>query len=1493
MPPGLPPRIVRTLQYRNMPITRTQTGDFFILEVFKTVSACDLAVSSVQLNIAIINIKVFSSRTALLPGWYIHTKAHFEENVTTYIDEKILRGVRNSDQVFFTVLDAVSALVLVIDLQGNVVRVNPAAEKVTGYTIEEAYGKPVWTFLAEPQEQKYVRATFRRLDRNKFPNRFEYSIITRDGQSRQFAWSIDLITGMLEEPLYVVATGVDLTDMKRIGEELVQKEAQNKALLHAIPDLIFRVNEDGVYLDFQYHHLDDLFFPPSDILGKSIAETAPPELAELTMKHLRLALQTGELQVFEYPINFGGKEQYFEARVTVSGEREVIAIVRDVSERKHAENILHRKDAILQVVNFAAERFLETTTWEDHIQDILARLGFAAEVSRVYIFENQIESDGTFTASQRYEWCAAGTVSEIGNPGLQNTPYSLPSMRRQYEIMRQGGVFTGNVKDFPPPERVLFEAQDIVSILIVPVFVRDEWWGFIGLDECRSERIWSAAEVEALRAAASMIGAAVERGRVSRALLATLQISEAAHSAENLDMLYQLIHGVVGELMPARSFYIALYDRETDILSFPYFVDEYDEPVPAQQAGWGLTEYVLRSGIPLLSSPKVFQELLEAGEVTQVGTPSIDWLGAPLQSNGETFGVLVVQSYTPGVRYKESDKQILAFVSTQVATAIIRMQSEQALQRQLEALSVLHAVAAAGAEADDEDAFIRRATEIIAENLFPDNFGILLIDPRENVLRLHPSYHGLPVSQIKQPIPLGKGITGRVAVNVKELYVSDVRLDSSYIRMSQQARSELCAPLKVGDRILGVINAERKEVGGFDKADMRLLTTLGSQMATAIERKRTERALRSSEELYRTLVETSPDGVTLTDQEGRIILCNQRMAEAAGFEKAEDLQGLNVAALLTQEQDQQMLDSIWTSLQDGSSTTQEFEVRRPDGQSFPVELNASLLLDSVGKPNGYITISRDITERKRREQEKEAIIQVAAALRAARTRSEMVPIILHSLMQVLNAESAALVSFDEPGGRTAVEAGLGVWAELSGKVVNPQDRAAMNLLLEEQRGKIGFLRNSSGGPAVEAPLIFRGPRSAAGAMLRVEKKRIGMLWLGSDRPLSEDDYRTVAAVADMAANALHRAALHEQTQRRVQRLASLRAIDMAITASLDLRVALNVLLDQLTFQLQVDACDVLIFNPNLQTLEYSASRGFRTPMQMQARVRLGEDPCGRSILQRRRLFVRSLNTDEPDFIRSRSLSAEAFHAYIALPLIAKGELKGVLEVFHRSQLDPDTEWMEFLETLAGQAAIAVDNASLFNDLQRSNMELSLAYDTTLEGWVHALDLRDQEADGHTQRIMDLSLLFARRLGKTEEEIVHLRRGVLLHDIGKIAIPDSILLKPGPLNANEWEIIRRHPYYAYELLSPITYLRPALDIPYCHHEKWDGSGYPRGLAGEQIPFAARMFSIVEVYDALRSDRPFRKAWAEEQVRQHLLSQAGKHFDPDLVAEFLALLGENDL
>jgi HD-GYP domain-containing protein (c-di-GMP phosphodiesterase class II) len=377
-------------------------------------------------------------------------------------------------------------------------------------------------------------------------------------------------------------------------------------------------------------------------------------------------------------------------------------------------------------------------------------------------------------------------------------------------------------------------------------------------------------------------------------------------------------------------------------------------------------------------------------------------------------------------------------------------------------------------------------------------------------------------------------------------------------------------------------------------------------------------------------------------------------------------------------------------------------------------------------------------------------------------------------------------------------------------------------------------------------------------------------------------------LANSAAGAVYVTRLLEQTRRRVDQLSALHAVDTAIGSTTDLRVSLQAVLESVIRQLGADAADVLLLNPATLSLQYSAGSGFFTSEINRIASSVGSSRSGRAVMERQMVHIPDLSAQDAEFGQPGLVAAERFKSYVAVPLLAKGEVKGVLEVFQRSPFDINEERRSLLDVFAGQAALAIDNAQLFEGLEKANLELTMAYDATIEGWSQALELRDQETQGHSSRVLDLTLRLASFMGLPDRQLRDIRRGALLHDIGKMGIPDAILHKPGPLMPEEWAIMRQHPQYAYDMLAPIVYLRNSLDIPYAHHEKWDGSGYPRGLKAETIPLSARIYTVVDVYDALTSNRPYRAAWSEERVIEYIAGEAGKHFDPQVVDAFLRLM-----
>jgi putative nucleotidyltransferase with HDIG domain len=555
---------------------------------------------------------------------------------------------------------------------------------------------------------------------------------------------------------------------------------------------------------------------------------------------------------------------------------------------------------------------------------------------------------------------------------------------------------------------------------------------------------------------------------------------------------------------------------------------------------------------------------------------------------------------------------------------------------------------------------------------------------------------------------------------------------------------------------------------------------------------------------------------------------------------------------------------------------------------FIIKGNYARLLPAIERELKDAAIRR---ERRERERELEAIALVSAKLRTAKTFDEMLSHLLDQTLSLIQAETGSIWLYDPLNEVIELEKQRGQNEGYIGSSFKP-GHGIPGLVV--QLGQAVVAREFREDERVPEEHRRQIPAGIGGACvpLHTENSIVGVMFINLRLPreLTAGELRILNALAEIGGNSIHRMHLHEQTVKQLERLAALRSIDLAISSVFDLQVTLTIVIHEVVKQLQVDAACVLMIQPGSNRLEYVVGHGFRTHNIEATSLRIGEGNAGRAVMERRMVEVPELASDVGKFIRAQLLADEGFVSHYAVPLITKGEVQGVLEIFHRSRLNPDREWLDFLETLGGQTAIAIENSMLFQDLQRTNFELAMAYDATIEGWSRALDLRDRETEGHTQRVTDMTLKLARKMGLGEDRLVLIRRGALLHDIGKMGIPDYILHKPEKLTNEEQAIMRQHPQLAYDMLEPIAYLRDALNIPYCHHEKWDGTGYPRGLSGTQIPLEARLFAIVDVWDAVTTDRPYRRSWPRKKAVKYMREESGKYFDPKLVEIFLEEMEE---
>ena len=727
---------------------------------------------------------------------------------------------------------------------------------------------------------------------------------------------------------------------------------------------------------------------------------------------------------------------------------------------------------------------------------------------------------------------------------------------------------------------------------------------------------------------AGVVGVALDitdRKRIEKLQSLIYQISEAANATNDLNDLFTFIHQVVNELIPARNLYIALYDAETETVTFPYFVDEYSDRPEPRTGGSGITEFVINTGEALLLTQNNEKEVTTENEIAPTGADSLQWLGIPLQTEtGKTIGVLVVQTYDESeISYTDADKELLTFVSNQIALAIERTQAQEALHK------------------------------------------------------------------------------------------LNQELESKVTDRTQQLNEQLAE----------IMQRERE-----------LTNVVG--LAQAL------REIHQLDEIYMAILKATKDAIGAS--------------------------GVSLAII-----DHETEELVY----------------------FP--------------GMGDFVVHKDL--------------------------------------------------------RLKLDVGAAGWVVRNKKVFLNND-----------------VKNNPGPTIVN---ITGGVNSLLIAPMIVDGQVIGMLEAGAYREWNQEDVRIMVAMAEIAAYAIQRESLNKQKENQFQRLNTLREIDRMIIGNFDLSSTIHFLVSQIAVQLQVDAVDILLVNENSSMISYEMGIGFFQEKARKSLVAYDNGPAEWVVVHNQPLFVHDVQASRwKTFFQNMPI--EKISSYYAVPLNSKGRCLGVLEVFRRIPKKTNQEWEEFLGALGQQTAIAIENGQLVEKLTRANREMSFAYDRTIEGWARALDIRDRITGEHSQKVKEWTLILAQAMGiRDPETLTHIRRGATLHDIGKIGVPDQILNKPGPLSEEEWKIMRQHPIFARDMLYPIEFLRPAIDIPYSHHERWDGTGYPQGLKAKEIPLVARIFAVIDVFNAITSERPYSKPWPIEKAIDYIREESGKHFDPDVVQMFL--------
>ena len=1131
----------------------------------------------------------------------------------------------------------------------------------------------------------------------------------------------------------------------------------------------------------------------------------------------------------------------------------------------------------------------------------------------------------------------------IGAPGNKGLTATVVNQGKSIILRDDAEIGQREVMHFGSPRHVQ-------SVVAVPLRVNDQVIGMISAQSYEAYA-YDVEEQSLLEMLATHAATAIENNRLFELEQKRRQEAENLRQAASVISSTLDIDNVVQEILLALKQVIpydnaSVFFLEGDHLrlamahGYPHAEELTNSSFPMDNELFQLLQETGR--------PVILEDAQKDTRFKNWGDASVvhGWMATPLMTRGKVIGCITLDSYKPGV-YNESIIDTAMAFANQAAVGIdnARLFQEQSRRSKIiEALAdIANEIATTREMLPALDQITQRALDLLNAN----HVAIYLLQDDNVTLKTvtaHGAYQKEFLSHVRK---VGEGITGGVFLNGKPEIVNDTSADPRRVTIpgtpekDKKLQSLMASPLTLRGKTIGVINAWRlKENGLFNETELSFLVGIAHQVSICIESSRLfQETTRQAQEaaaiaevgrdisatlqldtvLERiasyamNLLNAETSAVYLTDAGASTL----RAIAALGLDAAEiksdpltlgtgilgNIARQSIGAIVndtandartiivkgTEKNPLEHLMGVPILLKDKHTGLLAVWRSGMGAEFLPRELE---FLTSLARQTAVaIENARLYNETQRRLRELEIINRVSTSLRMSQSVGEMLPTLLNETLHLIKTPHGAVWLYDHTTDRLVQRVASGMEVKLKHKSLSPMEGIIGYAFRTGKMYRSAELKND--------PLLFEADREdmdpGLGANcipIQSTAGPVGVLAVifEKDRQIAEE-INLLTILAEITGNSIHRAQLYEQSQRQVRRLTSLRDIDSAIASSFDLRLTLNILMDQTVSHLNVDAVNIGLYHPELQSLTYLTGVGFTIPSPTRPQVRMGEGLAGQVLVRQQTCHITNLQS-APETVNEVIVKREGFVTYIGMPLIVKGQIKGVFEVFHRSSLSPTPDWMEFLHTLAGQAAIAIDSSQLFENLQRSNQELIQAYDTTLEGWARALELRDRETEGHTRRVTELTMRLARYIGVNDNEMVNIYRGVLLHDIGKMGVPDHILKKAGKLTEDEWAEMRRHPVYAYNLLSPISFLRGVLDIPYCHHERWDGNGYPRRLKGEQIPLAARIFSVVDNWDALLSDRPYRNAWPVEKVKTYLRESAGTLLDPRIVEIFLSMIESDE-
>ena len=1412
---------------------------------------------------------------------------------------------------------------------GQTSYVSPQIRTILGYDPQEwSLNNDLWIKAMHPDDRERVLAEYNRTFESGESFTAEYRLMSNQGKMLWIQDKAILVRDQSGSPLFWQGFMLDITERKQAEGALKESEERYRRLFDLSPDAIAvhsagritLVNQAALNLVGAKH--------PEEIIGKPMMDFVHPDFRALVIERTRQQVIKGSVvpTIEEKFIRLDGTTVDVDvtaAPIHYQDTPASLVIFRDIAERKRAQAL---QEAVYRIA-VAAEK---TKSLDDLYPQIHEIISSVMPAENFYITLYDEEKDflhfSYFKDVQDEPYLGEIQSGQGLTAYVLRTGKSLLCTQAVHnELERQGAV-----KLLGVPSAIW---------LGVPLVVEGKTIGAMVVQHYSDPQAYGEREQHMLEFVSSQVAISIGRKQAEAALQRQLKeitvlhnVSTAAAEASSPDQLIEQVTRIIGETVYVGDFGIALVDEKNGVLiPHPsYHGSSFDE-LRTISLSEGIVGHVASTGEPCcIGDVRKYPQYLKIVPETR------SELCVPIKVGEKVMGVINAESHQVNF-FNQDDERLLKTIAGTLATAVEKFRLFDAEHTRRQEAETLRQVSVAVSSTLELDKVLEAILASLSKVITYDSASVHLIQ-HDGELKIVAA-RGLPeeyawIGRRSQQSNMWQTL----ADSRKPLILADAQAEPAFNKLEGTAyiRGWMGIPLIVRDEVIGYITLDSRQRDAFTQEDSVLAATFAHQAAIAVDNARLyEEAVTAADR--RTILHRASQEIAQASRDPEKVYvavhraASQLMpAEAFAITLMDELHQETIGVYLWDKGGRSPVDRA--PAQTGLSglvistgkpvITHDLTVEPIPGSvhfgdedevrsvlAVPLRLGekvTGMLSVQSYQPYAYTDDDQTLLEQLaanaavaidnahlyaetfQRLKELEAVNHISTTLRTARTVDEMLPNLLNETLQVLGIDSGMIWLYDQASGYLKAEVVRGWFVGINETPIRPGEGVAGKVF---ETGEVVVSKEFATDPLTRESTRIQLPLGWGGACIpiRTVQETLGVLFISVQLPreLQPDEIHLLVTLSEMAGNAIRRADLHEQTERQVQHLASLRAVDMAINTILDVRVTLGILIDHIISQLKVDAVNILLINPSTQTLYHAASSGFRSDAIRNTQLYIGDSLASQAIHTRSTVYIPDLN--QTRFLpQVRVLTGEGFVTYFGVPLIAKGQIKGILETFHRSLLEPDSEWRNFLETLAGQAAIAIDNSMLFEELQQTNLNLSLAYDATIEGWSKALDLRDQETEGHTIRVTQTTLQLAEKLGINSTDMVHIRRGALLHDIGKMGVPDSILHKAGPLTEEEWIIMRRHPEFAHDMLSSISYLRQALDIPYSHHERWDGSGYPRHLVGEQIPQAARLFAVVDVWDALLSDRPYRKSWTREAAIEYIRTSSGVLFDPQVVEVFLHMV-----